>query len=57
MTKNRLLYFRKPYIIDVGQAVPKGHPMYDELHKRDMKNMYRYWKKQIMELEKEVFVQ
>ena len=47
----------KPYIIDVGQAVPKGHPMYDELHKRDMKNMYRYWKKQIRELEKEVFDQ
>ena len=31
--------------------------MYDELHKRDMKNMYRYWKKQIRELEKEVFDQ
>ena len=47
----------KPYIIDVGQAVPKGHPMYDELHERDMKNMYHYWKKLIRELEKEVFVQ
>ena len=40
----------KPQIIDVGQAVPKEHPMYDELHKRDMKNMYRFWKKYIQGL-------
>jgi RIO kinase 1 len=45
----------KPYIIDVGQAVKKGHPMYDELHERDMVNMYRYWKKLVSGLEKEVF--
>jgi RIO kinase 1 len=45
----------KPYIIDVGQAVTKGHPMYDELHERDMANMYRYWKRQVSGLEKEVF--
>ena len=37
----------KPCIIDVGQAVPKEHPMYEELHKRDMNNMYRFWKKHI----------
>ena len=40
----------KPRIIDVGQAVPKEHPMYDELHKRDMKNMHRFWKKYIQGL-------
>tara|TARA_B100000586_G_C20013961_1_gene385985 strand:- start:74 stop:814 length:741 start_codon:yes stop_codon:yes gene_type:complete len=45
----------KPCIIDVGQAVPKGHPMYDELHERDMKNMYMYWKKRISGLKKEAF--
>jgi RIO kinase 1 len=44
----------KPYIIDVGQAVPEGHPLYKELHERDMKNMYRYWKKQIPNLKKEI---
>ncbi|SVD58988.1 uncharacterized protein METZ01_LOCUS411842, partial [marine metagenome] len=41
----------------VGQAVPKGHPMYDELHERDMKNMYMYWKKRISGLKKEAFDQ
>jgi len=45
----------KPYIIDVGQAVTKGHPMYDELHERDMVNMYRYWKRLVSGLEKKVF--
>ena len=43
----------KPCIIDVGQAVPKEHPMYGELHKRDMKNMYRFWKKHIKGLKLE----
>ncbi|MEC8997309.1 MAG: RIO1 family regulatory kinase/ATPase [Candidatus Thermoplasmatota archaeon] len=45
----------KPCIIDVGQAVPKEHPMYDELHERDMKNMYMYWKKHVSGLKKEAF--
>ena len=45
----------KPYIIDVGQAVPEGHPLYKELHTRDMKNMYRYWRKQIPNLKMEIF--
>ena len=45
----------KPCIIDVGQAVPKGHPLYDELHERDMRNMYRYWKKHVSGLKKEAF--
>tara|TARA_B100000959_G_scaffold76670_1_gene81456 strand:+ start:147 stop:884 length:738 start_codon:yes stop_codon:yes gene_type:complete len=43
----------KPCIIDVGQAVPKEHPLYDELHKRDMNNMHKYWKKYIRELKLE----
>ena len=45
----------KPCIIDVGQTVPEGHPMYEELHERDMKNMYRYWKKRVNDLKKEKF--
>ena len=45
----------KPCIIDVGQTVPEGHPMYEELHERDMKNMYRYWKKRVKDLKKEEF--
>ena len=46
----------KPCIIDVGQAVPKEHPMYHELHNRDMKNMYNFWKRKIKELDQEVFI-
>lgn len=46
----------KPYIIDVGQAVPKEHPLYDELHKRDMKNMYKYWKRKIKNLSDRGFI-
>ena len=45
----------RPFIIDVGQTVPEGHPMYDELHERDMKNMYRYWKKFIKGLNEDTF--
>ena len=45
----------KPCIIDVGQTVPEGHPMYDELHERDMENMYRYWRKHVRNLKKEEF--
>ena len=45
----------KPCIIDVGQAVPKGHPMYDELHERDINNMFFYWNKLIKNLNKEDF--
>ena len=37
----------KPRIIDVGPAVPKEPTLYDELHKRDMNNMHRFWKKYI----------
>ena len=43
----------KPCIIDVGQAVPKEHPLHDELHNRDMNNMHKYWKKHIRGLKLE----
>ena len=43
----------KPYIIDVGQAVPKSHPLHHELHKRDMSNTFRFWKKYIKNLNEE----
>ena len=46
----------KPYIIDVGQAVPKEHPLYGELHKRDMENMYKYWKRKIKNLNDRWFI-
>ncbi len=45
----------RPVIIDVGQAVPKGHPLYEKLNTRDMKNIYSYWKKQIKGIKKENF--
>ncbi len=45
----------KPCIIDVGQTVPEGHPMYNELHERDMENMYRYWRKHVRNLKKKEF--
>ncbi len=43
----------EPFIIDVGQAVPDSHPLYSQLHQRDMKNLYRFWKKLINNLKKE----
>ena len=42
-----------PIIIDVGQAVSKGHPMFDEMHERDRKNIYRFFNKMIPELKME----
>ena len=42
-----------PYIIDVGQAVPESHPLYSQLHERDMKNLFRFWKKHIPNLKRE----
>ena len=53
LLQNILNIREKPLIIDVGQAVPKEHPMYEELHQRDMKNMYRFWKKHIKGLKLE----
>ena len=43
----------EPIIIDVGQAVPNSHPLYSKLHQRDMKNLYRFWKKIITNLKEE----
>ena len=31
----------EPIIIDVGQAVPDSHPLYSQLHQRDIKNLNR----------------
>ena len=45
----------EPFIIDVGQAVPDSHPLYSKLHQRDMKNLYRFWKKYIPDLKEEEF--
>ena len=45
----------EPFIIDVGQAVPDSHPLNIKLHQRDMKNLYRFWKKYIPGLKKEEF--
>ena len=47
---NILNYRENPVIIDVGQAVSKGHPMFDEMHERDRKNIYRFFRKMIPEL-------
>ena len=45
----------EPFIIDVGQAVPDSHPLYSQLHERDMKNLHRFWKKYIPNIKKEEF--
>ncbi len=42
---NILFYRRKPYIIDVGQAVLLDHPQALEFLKRDLKNIVRYFQK------------
>ena len=45
----------EPFIIDVGQAVPDSHPLYSQLHQRDMKNLHRFWKKYIPGLDEREF--
>lgn len=44
---NVLMHGKKqvPYIIDVGQAVAKGHPKYEEFLVRDIGNILHYFKK------------
>lgn len=42
---NVLLWGSKPWIIDVGQAVPLDHPRADEWFARDMTNMARYFQR------------
>jgi RIO kinase 1 len=42
---NVLFYRRKPYIIDVGQAVLLDHPQALEFLKRDLKNLVFYFQK------------
>ncbi len=41
---NILLWRRRPYIIDVGQAVLFDHPHAEEWFQRDVKNMARYFR-------------
>lgn len=41
---NILLHRQKPYIIDVGQAVLKEHPLSHEFLQRDIKNMITFFK-------------
>ncbi len=40
---NVLLWRRRPYVIDVGQAVSAEHPRAEAWFRRDMKNMARYF--------------
>ena len=42
-----------PWVIDVGQGVPRQHPRFDELHARDMANIYRWFRKWLPELKLE----
>lgn len=41
---NILFWRRRPYIIDVGQAVPYDHPRAEDWFRRDMENMARYFR-------------
>ncbi len=42
---NILVWEGRPYIIDVGQAVPLDHPQAEEWFRRDVRNMARYFKR------------
>ncbi len=42
---NILILKNEPVIIDIAQGVKKGHPMYEELWERDLKNIKRLCKK------------
>jgi len=42
---NIMIWKEKPVIFDVSQAVPLEHPMADQLLRRDLENLYRYFKK------------
>ena len=43
----------QPCIIDVGQAVPRQHPRFAELHERDLGNVYRWFRKRMPGLTRE----
>jgi len=42
---NIMIWENQPVIFDVSQAVPLEHPMADQLLRRDLENLYRYFKK------------
>jgi len=42
---NVMIWENQPVIFDVSQAVPLEHPMADQLLRRDLENLYRYFKK------------
>jgi len=46
---NILIRNRRPYIIDVGQAVLTSHPHAEEYLKRDIRNLVRFFSKKGME--------
>ena len=43
----------QPCIIDVGQAVPRQHPRFAELHERDIGNIHRWFRKRLPGLTRE----
>ena len=43
----------QPCIIDVGQAVPRQHPRFAELHERDLGNVHRWFRKRMPGLTRE----
>jgi len=42
---NIMIWEDKPVLFDVSQAVPLEHPMADQFLRRDLENLYRYFKK------------
>ena len=42
---NVMIWGGEPVLFDVSQAVPLEHPMADQLLRRDLENLYRYFKK------------
>ena len=43
---NVMIWRNKPILFDVAQAVPLEHPMADSFLRRDLNNLYRYFRKQ-----------
>lgn len=42
---NILMHEESPYLIDMGQSVLRAHPMSKEFMDRDIKNLYKYFKR------------
>ena len=43
---NVMIWRNRPVLFDVAQAVPLEHPMADSFLRRDLNNLYRYFRKQ-----------